>query len=412
MGTGGQRPAALAWRRFRRNVPAVVALGWLVACGLVAVFAYPLMPDDTRSGNFQVIELTKQPPGSAFTLILQPNAAIGEAVGPLTYLLDGRPDRYRPIPVSDRASIRLDADSLSYTDLRSRQQLLLLPDLLLPLDKYAPQAIAWKAETGKPYTLEAGLVTYVDTTGAQASVPLATLEAQFWEEHVREGHYWLGSDASGRDVLSRLLLGTRLSLGIGLMAVLVSLVLGVTLGALAGFFRGRVDRVIMWFVSVVWSIPTLLLAIALAFVMGKGTWQLFLAIGISSWVEVARLVRGQIFSLREMQYVEATRALGYRWPRAIFRHILPNVMNPLIIVAASNFASAILMEAGLSFLGVGVQPPIPSWGGMIKEGYTQIMFDSGVWLAIFPGLAMILVVISLNLVGYGLRDALDPKHQR
>lgn len=168
----------------------------------------------------------------------------------------------------------------------------------------------------------------------------------------------------------------------------------------------------MWFVSVVWSIPTLLLAIALAFVMGKGTWQLFVVIGISSWVEVARIVRGQIFGLREQQFVEATKALGYRWPRVIVRHILPNILSPLIIVAASNFASAILMEAGLSFLGVGVQPPAPSWGSMIKEGYAQIMFDSGIWLAIFPGLAMILVVISLNLVGFGLRDALDPKYQQ
>ena len=158
-------------------------------------------------------------------------------------------------------------------------------------------------------------------------------------------------------MLSRLLLGTRVSMGIGLMAVLVSLLLGVTLGALAGFFRGKVDQIIMWFVSVVWSIPTLLLAISLAFVMGKGTWQLFLAIGISSWVDVARLVRGQIFSIREMQFIEATNALGYQWPRTIFKHILPNVLSPLIIIASANFASAILMEAGLSFLGVGVQPP-------------------------------------------------------
>jgi ABC-type dipeptide/oligopeptide/nickel transport system permease subunit len=392
----------------------MVGLGWLLLCSLVAIFAYPLMPDDTHNGNFQVIELPKQPPGTAFTLILRPNKLNQPAPGPIGYLLDGRPDRFTPIPVLSRESIHLQGDTLAYTDLRGNAQRVLLPELLLPLDKFGEQAQKWKDATGKPYLLGAdGLIQFVgDSAVGDSSVALAGLSDAFWDENVVQGHFWLGSDASGRDVLSRLILGTRVSLGIGLMAVLVSLLLGVTLGALAGFFRGKVDAVIMWFVSVVWSIPTLLLAIALAFVLGKGTWQLFVVIGVSSWVEVARLVRGQIFSLREQQYIEATKALGYTWPRVIVKHILPNVLSPLIIVAASNFASAILMEAGLSFLGVGIQPPAPSWGSMIKDGYAQIMFDSGIWLAILPGMAMILVVISLNLVGFGLRDALDPKQRQ
>jgi peptide/nickel transport system permease protein len=406
-------PARLAWKRFKRNKPALLGLAWLLICGIVAIFAYPLMPDDTHNGNFQVIELPKQSPGTAYTLILRPNNLDQPSVGPLAYLVNGRPDRYTPIPALDRASIQLQADTLRYTDLRGQGQMLLLPELLLHLDKFGEQAKRWKEDSGKPYLLADGLIHFVgDAETGPRTVPLAELSATFWADHVVSGHFWLGSDAAGRDVLSRLLLGTRVSLGIGLMAVLVSLLLGVSLGAAAGFFRGWVDRVVMWFVSVVWSIPTLLLAIALAFVLGKGTWQLFVVIGVSSWVEVARLVRGQIFSLREQQYIEATRALGYRWPRVIMVHILPNVMNPLIIVAASNFASAILMEAGLSFLGVGVQAPAPSWGSMIKDGYAQIMFDSGIWLAILPGMAMILVVISLNLVGFGLRDALDPKQRQ
>jgi peptide/nickel transport system permease protein len=406
----GRSPAALAWRRFRRNKPAMVGLIWLALCSFVALFAYPLMPDSTHNGNFQIVELPKQPPGTHFTLILQPNKVQKSEPGILGYLLDGRPDNFFPISVQDRASIRLSADTLAYADRRGRPQTTLLPLLQLPIDKYGPQAMAWKTQAGKPYLLEGDQITYADTSGQTQTASLKALTQTFWDDQVVERSYLLGSDAAGRDVLSRLLLGTRMSLGIGLMAVLVSLLLGVTLGALAGFFRGRVDQVIMWFVSVIWSIPTLLLAISLAFVMGKGTWQLFLVIGVSSWVDVARIVRGQIFSLREMQFVEATKALGYRSGRAIVRHILPNILSPLIIVGAANFASAILMEAGLSFLGVGIQPPIPSWGNMIKEGYTQIMFDSGAWLAIFPGLAIILVVISLNLVGFGLRDALDPKH--
>ncbi len=408
----GHSPARLAWMRFRRNIPAMCGLAWLLCCALVALFPYPLMPDDTHNGNFQINALTKQPPFTHYTLILQTNRVQQPAPGFMGYLLGGRPDNYTPIAVQDLDHIEIRQDTLRYLDRLGRQQQAWLPEMMYALDKNCTQALQWKLATGKPYHWQADRLTFVDLQGQLQQVDAGGLDERFRSDQIIDGQFLCGSDASGRDVLSRLILGTRVSLGIGLMAVLVSLLLGVTLGALAGFFRGWVDQVIMWFVSVVWSIPTLLLAIALAFVLGKGTWQLFVVIGISSWVEVARLVRGQIFSLREQQFVEATRALGYRWPRVILRHILPNILSPLIIVAAANFASAILMEAGLSFLGVGVQPPVPSWGSMIKDGYAQIVFDSGIWLAIFPGLAMILVVISLNLVGFGLRDALDPRHQR
>jgi ABC-type dipeptide/oligopeptide/nickel transport system permease subunit len=410
-GASSQRPSALAWKRFRKNTPAMIGLGWLLICTIVALAAYPLMPDDTHNGNFQVIELPKQPPMATYTLLLQANKARQPAPGIVGYLLEGCPDNFTPVAVQDPASISISQDTLRYRDRLGRLQVAWLPEWMHPIDKHCAQATQWKAATGKPYRWQGDSLTYVGLDGKLQSVDARLQADQFRNTQIVQGRFLLGSDAFGRDLLSRLILGTRVSLGIGLMAVMVSLLLGVSLGAMAGFFRGRVDQVIMWFVSVVWSIPTLLLAIALAFVMGKGTWQLFVAIGISSWVEVARIVRGQIFSLREQQFVEATKALGYRWPRVIVRHMLPNVLSPLIIVAAANFASAILMEAGLSFLGVGVQPPAPSWGSMIKEGYAQVMFDSGAWLAIFPGLAIILVVISLNLVGFGLRDALDPKHK-
>ena len=395
----------------------MAGLTWLLLSAFVAIFAYALMPDNTQNANFQIIELAKQPPGTAFTLILEPNKADGyrlqkEEVGTVMALIDGHPDQFRPIPVQSKESIQIEGDRLTYVDTRGQRQEILLPELLLPMDKFGAAPMEWKTLYHKPYDLKGDVLAYIDLNGTPQKLSLAALTKQFWNENIREGHFWLGSDAFGRGQLSRLLLGTRVSLGIGLLAVMVSLILGVTLGALAGFFRGRIGQVIMWFISVVWSVPTLLLAISLAFVLGKGTWQLFLAIGVSSWVDVARIVRGQFFSLREMQFVEATTAMGFGWPRAIGRHVLPNILSPLIIVAAANFATAILMEAGLSFLGVGIQPPVPSWGGMIKEGYTQVMFDSGSWLAIFPGLAIVLVVISLNLVGFGLRDALDPKQDQ
>jgi peptide/nickel transport system permease protein len=180
------------------------------------------------------------------------------------------------------------------------------------------------------------------------------------------------------------------------------------LGALAGYFRGRTDDAIMWFINVIWSIPTLLLVFAITLVLGKGFWQVFIAIGLTMWVSVARIIRGQVLSVRELEYVEAAKALGFSHTRIILRHVLPNVLGPVMVVAASNFASAIVIEAGLSFLGVGVQPPQPSWGLMIKENYNFIITHNPM-LALAPGFAIMLLVLAFNMLGNGLRDALQVK---
>ena len=361
----GLSPWQLARKRFLRNYPAVGGLVVLILCALLAIFAYFLIPDQTKDANFQVLELAKRPPGTKTLLLLKPkNRTEGPGESWIKRKFYGETDHFEPIPVL-AGSVKILDENLVYTHVSGLEKSLLLDHFLLPGNQLSDQMI--------------------------------------------ERRFWAGTDGYGRDVLSRLVLGTRVSLSVGLLAVIISLLIGVTLGALSGFFRGWVDSLIMWFISVVWSIPTLLLAISISFAFGKGFWQVFVAIGLSMWVEVARIVRGQIFSVREMQFVEATRALGFKPGRAILRHILPNIMGPVIIIAAANFAAAILIEAGLSFLGVGVQAPLPSWGTMIREGYTNIIFESGKWLAIFPGLAIVIVVISLNLVGFGLRDALDPK---
>jgi peptide/nickel transport system permease protein len=164
----------------------------------------------------------------------------------------------------------------------------------------------------------------------------------------------------------------------------------------------------MWLVNVVWSVPTLLMVISITLVLGKGYWQVFVAVGLTMWVEVARVVRGQVLSVREKEYVEAARVMGLKPGRILFRHILPNVISPVVIISAANFASAILLEAGLSFLGIGVQPPIPTWGGMIKEHYGFMIVEKG-YLAFIPGIAIMLMVLSFTLVGNGLRDALDSR---
>ncbi|RLD71234.1 MAG: ABC transporter permease, partial [Bacteroidetes bacterium] len=220
--------------------------------------------------------------------------------------------------------------------------------------------------------------------------------------------YLLGTDQFGRDLLSRLIIGTRVSISVGFISVAISLIVGIFFGAVSGFFRGFADDIIMWFINVVWSIPTLLLVIAITFALGRGFWQVFVAVGLTMWVEVARVVRGQIISIREKEFVEAGFALGFSNFRIIMRHILPNILSPVIVISAANFAAAILIEAGLSFLGIGVQPPMPSWGSMIKEYYSFILLDSA-YLAFIPGVAIILLVMAFMLLGNALRDALDVK---
>ncbi len=225
-------------------------------------------------------------------------------------------------------------------------------------------------------------------------------------EYILHKKYYLGSDKFGRDMLSRLLGGTIISLSVGLIAVIISLIIGITLGSLAAYFGGWVDAVIMWLINVIWSIPTLLIVIALTLLFGKGFIQVFIAVGLTMWVEVARIVRGEILSIKEKEYVEAAKALGFSNWRIITKHILPNSLDPVIVISAANFATAILLEAGLSFLGIGTQVPMPSWGYMIKEHYAYITTDLA-YLAILPGLSIMLLVLAFTLVGNALRDVLD-----
>jgi len=250
--------------------------------------------------------------------------------------------------------------------------------------------------------------TEINIESLSKTFPLSKFNREDISEFILTKKFYLGTDKYGRDLLSRMLVGTRISFFIGFIAVFISLLIGISIGAIAGYFGGKIDAFIMWLINITWSIPTLLLVIAITLALGKGYWQVFIAVGLTMWVEVARVVRGQVMSSKEMQYVEAAKALGFSNFRIIFNHILPNIMAPVIVISAANFAGAILIESGLSFLGIGAQPPTPSWGAMIKDHYSYIILGKA-YLAVIPGLAIMGLVMAFMLIGNALRDALDVK---
>ncbi len=217
----------------------------------------------------------------------------------------------------------------------------------------------------------------------------------------------LGTDDLSRDILSRILFGARISLTVGFLAVFVSVSLGTVVGAVAGYLGGWADSVLMRFVDVVISFPRIVLLLAIVAVVDRSLFVIVLVLGLTLWPGTARIVRGEVLSLRERQYIQAARALGFSRLRIIFRHLIPNALGPVIVAATLGIGNVILLEAGLSFLGFGVPPPTPTWGAMVADG--QDVLGDAWWIATSPGLAIVLVVLSFNLVGDGMRDALDPK---
>jgi len=235
------------------------------------------------------------------------------------------------------------------------------------------------------------------------------IDNEFQNNNIINRVFLLGTDKFGRDVLSRLVIGARISFFIGFISVLISLIIGVILGSLSGYYSGNIDRIIMWIINVTWSIPTLLLVIAITLALGKGLWQVFIAVGLTMWVDVARVVRGQVMTIKERQFITAARVLGFSDLRILTKHILPNIVSPLIIISAANFAASILIESGLSFLGLGAQPPMASWGSIIKDHYNYIILGKPM-LALIPGICIMSLVMAFMLLGNKLRDKLDVKN--
>jgi len=219
--------------------------------------------------------------------------------------------------------------------------------------------------------------------------------------------YPLGTDDLGRDVLARILYGARISLLVGFVAVGIATFIGILLGALAGFYGRWIDSLIMRFVDIMLCFPSFFLILAVIAFLEPSIWNIMIIIGLTSWMGVARLVRAEFLSLRERDFVVAARAIGARDTRIIFRHILPNAMSPVLVSATLGIAGAILTESALSFLGIGVQPPTPSWGNMLIAGKQTL--GTAWWLSVFPGLAILFTVLGYNLLGEGIRDAMDPR---
>lgn len=357
----------IALQKFKKNIWGVFSFGFLILCVFVAVFAYVLAPDNSKNANQMHLSIHSKAPGFKVTMLTIPGEV--ETQSSFSDYFFGRASVSNEIPIT---GFTIEEDTFQITEYTS--------DGLEGLQKEYALALFPKATSVK-------------------EIPI---------QYISEKKFLLGTDKYGRDLLSRMLIGIRISLAIGFIAVFISLVIGITMGAIAGYYGGKVDAAIMWIINVTWSIPTLLLVIAITLALGKGFWQVFIAVGLTMWVEVARVVRGQVMGVKQMQYVTAARALGYTNFRIITKHILPNAMAPVIIISAANFAGAILIESGLSFLGIGAQPPMPSWGGIIKDHYAYIILGKP-YLAIIPGLAIMSLVTAFMLIGNALRDALDVK---
>tara|TARA_B100001059_G_scaffold86954_1_gene85139 strand:+ start:392 stop:1462 length:1071 start_codon:yes stop_codon:yes gene_type:complete len=348
-----------AIKKFKNNFTALISLYFIVFVAFIAVFAYALAPDSSNNANQMHLSIHSKPPGFKVLMIIQKEEFTkNQSIFNKFFFGNRNPDKEIPI--------------LNYRVVNNK--------------------IFYKVYNSSKINEQ------------EEFIYLSPKKPVF----VTEKTFLLGTDKFGRDFLSRIIVGSRISFFIGFVAVSISLLLGLFLGSLSGYFGGKIDSLIMWLINVTWSIPTLLLVIAITLALGKGFWQVFIAVGLTMWVEVARVVRGEVMNIKEKQYITAAKALGFTDSRIILRHILPNIMAPVIVISAANFAGAILIESGLSFLGIGAQPPISSWGAMIKAHYNDIILGKA-YLAVIPGICIMSLVMAFMLIGNSLRDVLDVK---
>jgi peptide/nickel transport system permease protein len=405
-----QRSASLygeAWRKLKKNRQAMVGLFVIVFATLIAILGGNIRPDETENANDQNPIIQKLAPGSKVKhLLVRKNEEIEEVGFFGKLFMGGAPRKHKYYPYldyyfeGDNITIEVFSSFNEKPNYMPQYKSFSLADVVYPLDVLKDDKVIKNADGSFDIHLYNGEVVHSTVD---------EMKKEIEANHLTEVKYFLGTDINGRDMLSRVMAGTIISLSVGLMSVIISLFIGLVLGALAGYYRGWIDTVIMWFITVVWSIPALLLIISLKMIMGSGFSTVFIAVGLIMWVDLARLVRGQVLSIREKEYIEAGRALGYSNIRIIGKHVIPNILGPVIVISATNFVSAILLEAGLSFLGIGAKIPMASWGSMIQQHSSYITNADNGYLAIIPGVCIIILVFSFMMVGNGLRDAFDTK---
>ncbi len=404
MANGNDSPLKKTWIRLLKNKPAIASLIVICIAIILAIIGPSIAPDKTPDADDQILELANVNPGFSTKMLLVQKNREEKSPSIFSRIFLGRENPNEMIPINsftfdDSANVVL--QSYEGEGRTSLVKTFPIVDVCEALSNSNPQI-----------SIQGDKATFTTFEEKQKTVSLAALKKEIEQNRVITKTYRLGTDGYGRDILSRLLFGVRVSLSVGLIAVLISLTIGIFMGSVAGFYRGTVDNIIMWFINVIWAIPTILLAMAIRFAIGDkipSFLAIFIAVGLSMWVEVARIVRGQVLGVREMEYVQAARGLGYNNARIIIKHILPNIIGPIMVIAASDFASAILIEAGLSFVGIGVKPPTPSWGTMLNDHRAYLLTPGKAFLALAPGICIMVMVLAFNLLGNGLRDAFDVK---
>ena len=347
------------------NIGIILSSCFVLFCLLVSLFSYVFIPDSSRFSNQMHLPINSKGPGFKATFIIVPNNSNNQQSF-LSKLFSGNKYPDTEILISN---FQLSKNSIKYSDLSND-----------------------------------GIVKSIPFT----DFPSNLTSNQIIEQFLIKRNYIFGTDNYGRDVFGRVMLGTRVSMSIGIIAVLISLLIGLFIGLTSGYYGGLTDKILMMVINIFWSIPTLLLVIAFSLALGKGFWQVYVAVGLTMWVEVARVVRGQVISEKNKDYIVATKVLGFSDSRVFFKHLIPNIIGPILIISAANFASAILIESGLSFLGIGTQPPIPSWGSMIKDNYQYIILGKA-YLAVIPGIAIMLLVTSFMFLGNNLEEYFKSK---
>ena len=377
----------------------------IVAAIFISILGANIRPDSSLDSNRQIAQIGRLEPGEVIRFLsIRKNKKVTSKTFFEKLFFGGEESINRLVPIYNYEIVGSEIIVEEYTgesDNKNYVPSLITIDLV---------DVLYPVNVSQPISVDVNQkITFRTIENVIVSINREDLIEEVTNNNIIYEKFYLGTDKHGRDLLSRLMSGTIVSLSIGTISVIISLILGLFFGAVSGYYGGWVDDLILWFINIIWSIPGLLLIISLTLIMGKGIVTVFIAVGLTMWVELARVVRGQVIALREMDYILAGKALGYSNFRIITKHIIPNVMDPVIVICAANFASAILIEAGLSFLGIGVQIPMASWGAIIEQHKEYIVISDKAYLALIPGFLIIVLVFAFMILGNHFRDVFGKK---